>query len=243
MNTWFHSVTNLTLAQRIARRAPWLSPRVVLYASILPDVPLFILTLWYFAVYGVGFGRAYDSFYYEDPLWIVSHNVFHGPLVIVAVALVGWALCRRARAGEGSRRTRGGAMLLSFAFGTGLHSFLDILMHNDDGPLLLFPFDWNTRFSSPVSYWDPEHYGLWVFPVETVATIVLTIYLIQRRRSRSGRATVTHAGTEPGSPGVNTSRCISSMKNVGSRARRISRCDQRVMPPRHEVPSEAIIKL
>ena len=187
MNTWFHAVANLTLAQRIARRAPWLSPPVVLYASILPDVPLFILTMWYFAVYGVGFGPAYDSFYYEDPLWIVSHNVFHGPLVIAAVALVGWALRRRARAGDGSRGVRAGAMLMSFAVGAGLHSFLDIFTHNDDGPLLFFPFDWTTRFSSPVSYWDPEHYGLWVFPVETVATIVLTIYLIRRRRSRGSR--------------------------------------------------------
>jgi hypothetical protein len=181
MNTWFHGVANLTLAQRLTRRAPWLRIPVVFYASLLPDIPLFILTMWYFVVYEVGFGPAYDTFYYEHPLWVISHNIFHGPLVIATVALAGRMLWQRS-AGAASRPARAGAVLMSFAFGTGLHSVLDIFTHNDDGPLLLFPFDWSIRFSSPVSYWDPAHYGLWVLPVETVATIAMTIYLIRRRR-------------------------------------------------------------
>lgn len=196
MNTWFHGVANLTLAHRLLRRAPWLRLPVVFYASLLPDIPLFILTMWYFAVYDVGFGPAYDSFYYQDPLWVISHNIFHGPLVIVTLAIVGWLLWRRpptAGAGATGRLRRAGAVLLSFAFGTGLHSFLDIFTHYDDGPLLLFPFDWSMRFTSPVSYWDPEHYGLWVLPVETVATIAMTVYLIRRRRRRGREADVAAA--------------------------------------------------
>jgi hypothetical protein len=197
MNTWFHGVANLTLAQRLGQRAPWLRPGVVFYASLLPDIPLFILTMWYFAVYGVNFGPAYDSFYYEEPLWVISHNIFHGPLVIAALALVGWLLWRWAPAANagGARRglQRAGAVLLSGAFGTGLHSFLDIFTHHDDGPLLLFPFDWSLRFSSPVSYWDPEHYGLWVLPVETLATIAMTVYLIRRRRRRRREAELSPA--------------------------------------------------
>ena len=173
MNTWFHGVANLTLAQKLTRRAPWLRPGVVFYASLIPDAPLFVLTLWYFAVYGLNFGPAYDGFYYEHPLWIISHNMFHAPIIIAAIAAAGFTLLRT---------DRGGGWPLSFAFGTGLHSLLDVVSHHDDGPLLFFPFDWSTRFTSPVSYWDPEHYGLWVMPAETVITIVLSVYLIRRRR-------------------------------------------------------------
>ncbi|MEZ4675136.1 MAG: hypothetical protein R2932_12925 [Caldilineaceae bacterium] len=32
------------------------------------------------------------------------------------------------------------------------HTAIDIPLHYDDGPLLLFPFDWKTRFHSPVSH-------------------------------------------------------------------------------------------
>lgn len=33
-----------------------------------------------------------------------------------------------------------------------VHSALDIPVHVDDEPLLLFPFEWSLRFQSPVSY-------------------------------------------------------------------------------------------
>ena len=36
---------------------------------------------------------------------------------------------------------------------------LDILTHVDDGPVLFFPFEWQLRFISPVSYWDPRYHG------------------------------------------------------------------------------------
>ncbi len=40
-----------------------------------------------------------------------------------------------------------------------LHSMIDVATHFDDGPVLFWPLDWSTRFASPVSYWDDDHYG------------------------------------------------------------------------------------
>ncbi len=155
-----------------------MQPRTVMFASLLPDVPLFILTMWYFLRYEVDFGPRYDTLFYNDPLWVITHNLFHGPLVIAAIALVGALLYRRNA--DDHRGARRGAWLLSFAFGTGLHSFVDIFTHHADGPLLLFPFNWSLRYVSPVSYWDPNHFGRIVAPIDLGLTLIASIYLVVR---------------------------------------------------------------
>ena len=40
-----------------------------------------------------------------------------------------------------------------------LHSFVDIVTHHDDGPVLFWPLNWHFRFPSPISYWDNAHFG------------------------------------------------------------------------------------
>lgn len=57
------------------------------------------------------------------------------------------------------------------------------------------------------------------------------------------RITVIQAGTEPGSPGVNTSLRISMISNSSSTALRICPLDHRVIPQYPEAPSDAIIRL
>jgi hypothetical protein len=238
----------------LKNRLSWLRPATVLWASLLPDLPLFALTFWYFGNYEVGFGAQYDRFFYTEPLWVISHNLFHAPLIILVIGLVGWGLwyglpgrtaerlttdhpgdggtgrssagaprtaapgeapggtrpattaetpggtrpattaetpggTRPAATAEASGGTRPAAHLLSFAFATGLHSFLDIFTHHDDGPLLLFPFDWSLRFTSPISYWDPEHYGNIFMPIDFGLTFLcagfLIVVAVKRRRARA----------------------------------------------------------
>jgi hypothetical protein len=40
------------------------------------------------------------------------------------------------------------------------HALCDIPVHHDDGPLLFWPLNRSYRFVSPVSYWDPNYYGI-----------------------------------------------------------------------------------
>jgi len=47
-----------------------------------------------------------------------------------------------------------------------------------DGPLLLWPFEWTRRYSSPVSYWDHRHYGSVVWPLELLLDIGLGLWLL-----------------------------------------------------------------
>lgn len=220
MNTWFHGLANVTLAERLIggpggrsespessalgrrgglRRWSWLRLRTVFWASLIPDVPLILLTFWYFAVYGLNFGPRYDELFYTEPLWIVAHNLFHAPFVILAIALPGLVLLKtRSELTVGAQlpfRRNPAAHLLSFAFGAGLHSLVDIPTHHADGPLLLFPFDWTYRFSSPISYWDPGHFGLIVLPFETVAMVLMIIYWRRKRKKSRDRRPAVAAGS------------------------------------------------
>lgn len=138
--------------------------KAFLIGSVLPDLPLALLTVGYLVAHAgplwrdpalmAKTGRLMDSYhalYFNSPLWIVSHNLFHAPFVIAALFLMGLLAERRG--------LRWAPALRWLALGLALHSAVDILTHHDDGPLLFFPFDWRYRFPSPVSYWDPARFG------------------------------------------------------------------------------------
>ena len=168
----------MTLAIKQVRRNKDIEVHGVgaLLGSVLPDVPLILLTVGYmiyrnyFPIDEHIFGPTYDNLYFTHPVWVIGHSLFHAPLMILAMGLLGyWG------------KTNGrwwGLFLFWFALGCGLHSIIDIATHHDDGPLLFFPFDWQTRFSSPVSYWDPAHYGDIFSPFETAFQIIIASWLV-----------------------------------------------------------------
>lgn len=159
-----------TLARRLAPDLP--TRRALVAGGLAPDVGLGLLSLaaavWYPAVDGwtleETFRHVFGDLFYEHPLWISAHNLLHAPLVLAPLAAVG----RRA----GRRGAAWGPPLLAFAVGCLLHTALDVPTHVDDGPLLLFPFDLESRFHSPVSYWDPDHLGDLVRPVDLAISVL-----------------------------------------------------------------------
>ncbi len=106
---------------------------------------------------------AFDTLFFESKPWIAVANILHSP-VIVGALFVG----SRAAALSPTWQRRLG----SFAAGCALHIAMDVPVHHDDGPVLLWPLDWSYRFESPVSYWDPEHFGRIVAPIDLAITIV-----------------------------------------------------------------------
>lgn len=98
----------------------------------------------------------------------------HTPPPIAAALAWGWRL--GLRGGQ-----RGWAILFWFAAGCGLHSIFDIAMHHHDGPLLLFPFDLETRFASPVSYWDFRYYARFLLPIEHAIDLAIGGWMLRKR--------------------------------------------------------------
>ncbi len=133
--------------------------KAFLIGTVAPDVGILVIAAGYFASYrslqlgpDSEFLARFDALYASHPLWIASHNLLHAPLMVTALLFAGWALKRLGRSS--------GETTLSFAWGAALHVIVDVVTHHSDGPLLLFPFDWTTRFASPISYWDPAHFGV-----------------------------------------------------------------------------------
>ncbi len=158
---------------RIPRSAVWLG-------AIAPDIPLYLLFVlglfWFHTVRGMeladvwGYMWGPDGLYFNSPWWKGAHNVFHAPLVVLAGMALGRAMERRAK-------TLGRWMFWFFTACL-LHSVVDIFTHNDDGPLLFWPLNWHVRFSSPISYWDPDHYGRIFAVFEAMVDLILLLYLV-----------------------------------------------------------------
>ena len=158
----------------VARAARRLLPddasrRAILWGGLAPDVGLTLLSagalVWFPLVEGrsvqATFDHVYRDLFYEDPAWIVGHNTLHAPPVLLVLLVLGLRL-----------RGPVGRWLAAFAVGCLLHAAVDVVTHHDDGPLLLFPLDWSTRFTSPVSYWDPAHGGRVLGPIDLGITLL-----------------------------------------------------------------------
>jgi membrane-bound metal-dependent hydrolase YbcI (DUF457 family) len=179
MQTQSHFLMTAALNRVLGRRQVTVRRNAFLLGAVLPDIPFWLLTIageiyyrWFAATLTGESPMVYlhMRLYFTDPLWIISHNMFHAPFILLVLGLVGWLGVRNSRAW--------GASLCWFVLGAGLHALIDILTHHNDGPLLFFPFDWHYRFPSPISYWDPAHYGAIFMPLELALDGWFVIYLL-----------------------------------------------------------------
>jgi len=177
---------------------PPLQQRAALIGSFMPDVPLTLAGIVFIAIDLI---QGNSSGFESDPMqswtgwlfdyaffnvwWVkLLHNLFHAPLLIFLLMAIGYFAWK---GGKGW-----GASCFWFATSCLLHTAIDIPLHHNDGPLVFFPLDWQTRFYSPVSYWDPKYYGVQFAIAEHILILVLLIYLLtgwwRRRRERLAAA-------------------------------------------------------
>ncbi len=176
MRTYSHFLTTAWAAHQLRRRGRPPAEGALLAGSVLPDVPLGLISVGY--VVDRRFVRphlpdktrcspTYNDLYFNNPWWIAAHNLLHAPLPLFVLGLVGY----------GFRRMSWGNKLFWFAVGCGAHSAVDILTHTDDGPAILFPLEWHRRFRSPISYWDPARGGDRFRVIEIAIDLILAGYL------------------------------------------------------------------
>ena len=171
---------------------PPLHSVALMIGSVAPDIPLTLLGIGFIASDllagrrpGPGNGPSnaaylFDYLFFHNKWVMTAHNLFHSPFMLLCFLIIGHTAWRSGR--------RWGRWLFWFAIACAFHTLIDIPLHTDDGPLLLFPFNWELRFHSPLSYWDPAHYGNIFAPLEHLLIVGVLIYLvIDWWRSRRGQ--------------------------------------------------------
>jgi hypothetical protein len=171
-----HLVINAALEKKFGAKFK-LAKSAFLWGSVLPDLPFGVLSLGSYAYYRFILQQDTSSVmenvihysYFNNPWWIAAHNFLHSPLALIVYAILLWSFISK----PGTR----GHWWLSFVFGSMVHSVIDILTHHNDGPLLFWPLNWQTRFFSPISYWDPAHFGPQMMFFEIFLNLALLGYL------------------------------------------------------------------
>jgi len=163
MNTAAHAIVNLLLFRKPLRET---HVAAIISGALLPDTPMFIFYFWA-KLQGLSEHVIWRENYY-DAAWQNLFDAFHSfPLLGLA-----WLLAWRAR-----------MQALSVFFASMvLHSLFDFPLHHDDAHRHFWPLS-DFRFASPVSYWDPAHYGQFIAPLELLLVVAGGAWLLRTAES------------------------------------------------------------
>jgi hypothetical protein len=157
--------------------------------AVLPDLPIVVLWAVATLVWRQPQQLTWSETYFR-PAWQTAVDVPHA-LPVLAVALIAtWLPVGR---DTRTRAPRSAAWWRALLASMMLHAVADLLTHHDDAHRHLWPLsDW--RLASPVSYWDPHHFGLWFAPLECAAALALLPVAWRRLHRRAARAVLAALG-------------------------------------------------
>jgi len=166
MNTPGHIVMNLAFLGK-KQKPEHILPLVL--GGILPDIPIYIFYAYQKFVVGMPelFIWAVVYFLHE---WQVVFDSFHS----IPILLAGFFL-----ASQSKRLT----WFVPLFAGMLLHSLIDLPLHSEDAHRHFYPLS-DFRFESPVSYWNPEHYGFIATVAEILAVIFASIYVLKWNKKK-----------------------------------------------------------
>lgn len=161
MNTPAHLVFGMTAFGKQGRRDLTAAAFV---GALIPDLSLYLLSLTHLLIIGTTPEVLFGELYFSDG-W---QRIFRVDNSIVLWGLVlAFGLLRRS------------GVVIALSGAALLHLVADLLLHHDDGRPHFWPLtDW--IYESPVSYWDPLHYGGIVGPLEVLAVLACSLILWRR---------------------------------------------------------------
>lgn len=183
MNTPAHLIFGLAAFGKAGRPAV---TGAALAGAIIPDLSLYLMAGTHLFVFGtdpqVVFGQLYYSEAWQSIFRIDNSFILWGIAFVIGLMIrsqVIIALC--------------GAALL--------HLSLDFGLHHDDGRAHFWPLS-TWIFVSPVSYWDPAHYGNIVGPIEIAASLVCCVLLWRRYIGKWMRGLIVSLALMEAAPGI-----------------------------------------
>lgn len=168
MNTPTHIAVNLLLLGR-QDKDQVITP--IILGAILPDLSMFTFYFFEKVILGTPETIIWSQSYYQAPWQNLSALSNSIPLGILGLLFVSW------------KRSHWGFLLFSSIL---LHLLTDLPLHNEDAHRHFFPLsDW--RFYSPISYWDPSHYGNIIGILEIILVSVCCVTLLRTYDSSFGK--------------------------------------------------------
>mmetsp|Transcript_17513 Transcript_17513/g.20216 ORF Transcript_17513/g.20216 Transcript_17513/m.20216 type:complete len:287 (-) Transcript_17513:60-920(-) len=150
--------------------------------------------------------KLFESWYFSNPWVEAEQNIFHSPVsltVLISVTYLWharWSRQHDSIIAEYEAPVSDDTATVSdpvspcycdscscicssrfwyWAFVSALfHALCDIPVHHDDGPLLFWRINWSYRFESPLSYWDPNYYGIQFSIGENILDFIIIVGLL-----------------------------------------------------------------
>lgn len=168
MNTPSHAILNLTLLGKTIYPQANL---VIVFGGVLPDIPIFIFYGWAKLIAKMPENKIWSEAYYHPAIQDIV-ALFHSiPLALIGL-IIAWLLKQE--------------ILQIFCLSLVLHSLFDLPVHHDDAHRHFFPFS-DYRLISPISYWNPKHYGNIVALIEIILVLLGTIWSFSMVHSSIGK--------------------------------------------------------
>jgi membrane-bound metal-dependent hydrolase YbcI (DUF457 family) len=167
MNTQTHIIICAALFGRPMPKLAWAG----VVGGLVPDLPMYAIIVG-LRLSGHSLSEIFGQLYWEH-WWQVANAIGHNFWMWGIVLASGLFAARRGLQVGRVAAALGGSALL--------HSAIDFLCHRNDGHMHFWPVsEW--RFRSPVSYWDPAHFGI-PFSLFEAALGALLVALLWRRYS------------------------------------------------------------
>jgi len=175
MNTPAHLIFGLAAFGDPARKGVIAA---ALAGAMIPDASLYLMAGTHLMILdtpaNVVFGELYFSDAWQSIFRVDNSIILWGIALVIGIMMrsqIVIALC--------------GAALLHLGF--------DFLLHHDDGRAHFWPIS-NWIFQSPVSYWDGNHYGNIVGPIEAALSLAVCVWLWRQYTGRWMRALILSLG-------------------------------------------------
>jgi membrane-bound metal-dependent hydrolase YbcI (DUF457 family) len=171
MNTQTHVIMGAALFGGDVPKRAWAAA----LGGVLPDIPMLLIVLSLMIARVPG-RKIFDQMYWEN-WWQITNGIAHnfwlwGGLLLLSIFM-------RERLAASAENMDFWALVMVFAGSGFLHCCIDFLVHREDAHMSLWPVT-RWKFMSPVSYYDPAHFGRWFSLFEAALGLILSVVLLQR---------------------------------------------------------------
>lgn len=147
--------------------------------GIAPDISMLLIVIT-LKLAGTPNHIIFGELYWQN-WWQICNAVGHNFWLWSSLAVLG--LVMRDKLSTSVRGFDGWTTVSLFAGSALLHTAIDFFCHREDAHMSFWPVT-RWKFMSPVSYYDPQHYGTWFSLFEASLGLILAFLLFRQFKHR-----------------------------------------------------------